>query len=65
MAVVMKDTGAGKDIFKQDFTEKLSDVDSSETTTKFNFEKIFFNMTNRLVMRVKKTKKLERRYLLH
>jgi hypothetical protein len=65
MAVVMKDTSTGKDIFKQDFTEKLSDVDSSETTTKFNFEKIFFNMTNRLVMTVKKTKRLQRRYLLH
>jgi hypothetical protein len=65
MDVVMKDGSTGKDIFKQEFTEKLSDVDSSETTTKFNFEKIFFNMTNRLVMRVKKTKTMQRRYLLH
>ena len=55
MAVVMKDGSTGKDIFKQDFTEKLSDVDSSETTTKYNFEKIFFRMTNRLMMKVKKT----------
>ncbi len=65
MALVMKDGSTGKDIFKQDFTEKLSDVDSSETTTKFNFEKIFFKMTNRLIMKVKKTKKMQRRYLLH
>jgi len=65
MAVVMKEGSTGKDIFKQDFTEKLSDVDSSETTTKFNFEKIFFNMTNRLVTRVKKSKTLQRRYLLY
>jgi len=65
MAVVMKDGTTGKDIFKQDFTEKLSDVDSSETTTKFNFEKIFFKMTNRLIMKVQKTKRLQRRYLLH
>jgi len=65
MAVVMKESSTGKDIFKQDFTEKLSDVDSSETTTKFNFEKIFFNMTNRLVTRVKKSKTLQRRYLLY
>jgi hypothetical protein len=65
MALVMKDADTGKDIFKQDFTEKLSDVDTSETTTKFNFEKIFFTMTNRLVMRVKKTKRMQRRYLLH
>lgn len=65
MALVMKDADTGKDIFKQDFTEKLSDVDSSETTTKFNFEKIFFKMTNRLIMKVKKTKRMQRRYLLH
>lgn len=65
MALVMKDGDTGKNVFKQDFTEKLSDVDTSETTTKFNFEKIFFNMTNRLVMRVKKTKRMQRRYLLH
>lgn len=65
MALVMKDADTGKDIFKQDFIEKLSDVDSSETTTKFNFEKIFFKMTNRLIMKVKKTKRLQRRYLLH
>jgi hypothetical protein len=65
MDLAMKDGSTGKDIFKQEFTEKLSDVDSSETTTKFNFEKIFFNMTNRLVMRVKKTKTMQRRYLLH
>ena len=65
MAVVMKDGTTGKDIFKQDFTEKLSDVDSSETTTKFNFEKIFFKMTNRLIMKVQKTKRMQRRYLLH
>jgi hypothetical protein len=65
MALVMKDTDTGKDIFKQDFTEKLSDVDSSETTTKFNFEKIFFKMTNRLIMKVQKTKRMQRRYLLH
>lgn len=65
MALVMKDGSTGKDIFKQDFTEKLSDVDSSETTTKFNFEKIFFKMTNRLIMKVKKTKRMQRRYLLH
>jgi hypothetical protein len=65
MAVVMKDGGTGKDIFKQDFTEKLSEVDSSETTTKFNFEKIFFNMTNRLIIKVQKTKRMQRRYLLH
>lgn len=65
MTVVMKDTSTGKDIFNQDFTEKLSDVNSSETTTKFNFEQIFFKMTNRLIMRVKKTKRLQRRYLLH
>jgi hypothetical protein len=65
MALVMKDGSAVKDIFKQDFTEKLSDVDTSDTTTKFNFEKIFFKMTNRLVMRVKRTKRMQRRYLLH
>lgn len=65
MALVMKDVNTGKDIFKQDFTEKLSDVDTSDTTTKFNFEKIFFKMTNRLVMRVKRTKRMQRRYLLH
>ncbi len=65
MALVMKDADTGKDIFKQDFTEKLSDVDSSETTTKFNFEKIFFKMTNRLIMKVQKTKRMQRRYLLH
>jgi hypothetical protein len=65
MAVVMKDGTTGKDIFKQDFIEKLSDVDSSETTTKFNFEKIFFKMTNRLIMKVQKTKRTQRRYLLH
>lgn len=65
MAIEMKDGDAGKDIFKQEYTEKLSDVDSSETTTKYNFEKIFFKMTNRFVMRVKKTKRMQRRYLLH
>ena len=65
MAVAMKDTDKGKDICKRDYTEKLSEVDSSKTTTKFNFEKLFFRMTNRLVMRVKRTKKMQRRYLLH
>ena len=65
MALVMKAADTGKDIFKQDFTEKLSDVDTSDTTTKFNFEKIFFKMTNRLVMKVKRTKRMQRRYLLH
>ena len=65
MSLVMKAVDTGKDIFKQDFTEKLSDVDTSDTTTKFNFEKIFFKMTNRLVMRVKRTKRMHRRYLLH
>jgi hypothetical protein len=65
MALVMKAGSTGKDIFKQDFTEKLSDVDSSETTTKFNFEQIFFKMTNRLIMKIQKTKRMQRRYLLH
>ncbi|UCH95231.1 MAG: hypothetical protein JSV88_34005 [Candidatus Aminicenantes bacterium] len=64
LALVMKESKTGKEIFKQDFKEKLSNVDTSDTTTKFNFEKIFFKLTNRFLMKVKKTKKMQRRYLL-
>ena len=64
MVLEMKDNNTGKDIFKQDFTEKLNDVDASDTSTKFNFETLFFKMTNRFLLKIKKTKKMERRYLL-
>ncbi len=65
MSVVMKETGTGKKIFKQEFAEKLSNVDTSDTTTKFNFETIFFKITNRLVLKLRKTKEMQRRFLLH
>jgi len=64
MNLEIVDRNSGKRIFKQNFTEKLNDVDTSETTTKFNFEKLFFKMTNRLLLKIKKTKKMQRRYLL-
>jgi hypothetical protein len=64
MAVVIKDANTGSEIFKQDFTEKLPNVDTSETSTKFNFETIFYKLTTRFVMKIKKTKQMQRRYLL-
>ena len=64
LTLEMKDSNSGSDIFKEEYKEKLSDVDSSETTTKFNFESLFFKQTNRFLMKIKKTKKMQRRYLL-
>lgn len=64
MDLKMKDNTTGDYIFQEKFTEKLNDVDTSESSTKFNFENLFFKMTNRLLFKIKKTKKLQRRFLL-
>jgi hypothetical protein len=62
--IEFKESRSGKTIFKEEYREKLSDVDTSDTTTQFNFESLFFKQTNRFLMKIKRTKKMQRRYLL-
>jgi hypothetical protein len=64
LSLEMKDSHSGSNIFTGEYREKLADVDTSDTTTKFNFETLFFKLTNRFLMKIKKTKKMQRRYLL-
>ncbi len=54
--------GKGNEIFKKEFDEKLADADPE--SAQFNFENLFFKMTNRFTTRVTTIKRTQRRYLL-
>jgi len=62
LTVVMKDTASGNEVFKGDFEEKL--VDEEGNSNKFNFEDWFYKVSNKLVKKMTKTRKMQRRYLL-
>lgn len=54
--------GAGKEIFKKEYKEKIADADPE--SAKFNFEDLFFKITNRFTARATTIKRTQRRYLL-
>lgn len=54
--------GAGKEIFKKEFKEKIADADPE--SARFNFENLFFKITNRFTARATTIKRTQRRYLL-
>lgn len=62
MTLDFKDPSAGKSVFKEDFKAKLANADAK--TPKFNFENLFFKVTNRFTKKVTRTKKMQRRHLL-
>jgi len=63
LTVILKDAADGAEVFNEEFNEKLANVDPENA--KFNFEKVFFQITNRLVKKLTKSTRVQRRYLLH
>ncbi len=53
---------SGKEIFKKSYSEKLADVDVSNS--KYNFEILFFKINNRFTKEIISGEKMQRRYLL-
>jgi hypothetical protein len=62
LSLEIKDAVNGKEIFKFTSDEKMADVDP--TNVKFNFDTIFYKITNQMVLKLMRTKKMETRYLL-
>jgi hypothetical protein len=62
LSLSLKDAVDGKEVFKFTYDEKLAEV--NPTNPKFNFEAIFYKITNQLVQKLMKKKKMETRYLL-
>jgi hypothetical protein len=62
LTVTMKDAVDGTEIFNREFNEKLADADPKNP--KFNFEKIFYKITNRLARKLTRSKRKQRRYIL-
>jgi hypothetical protein len=60
--VKLKEASTGKEIFNQEFKAKLANADPK--TAAFNFENLFFKVTNRFVNRIKRTRKMQRRHLI-
>lgn len=54
--------GKGKEIYKKNFSEKTADANPE--SAKFNFEDLFFKITNRFTRQVTTVKRTQRRYLL-
>lgn len=63
MTLDMKDVADGKSVYNEDFKAKLANADAK--TVKFNFENLFFKVTNRFTKKVTRTKKMQRRHLLN
>lgn len=61
-SLVIRDVDAGKEVFKDEYTAKLTNA--VPDSTKYNFEDLFFKVSNRLVNKLVKTRKMQRRYLL-
>ena len=64
LTAVLKNTTTGQELFKEDFTARVSDAEVGPDSSKFNFENLFFKIANRLVKKLTSTKKEQRRYLL-
>lgn len=62
LTVVVKENDTGKELFKKDLTAKLANAEPE--TTKYNFEDLFFKISNRLVRRLVRTRKMQRRFLM-
>ncbi|NIM12835.1 MAG: hypothetical protein GTO45_29890 [Candidatus Aminicenantes bacterium] len=62
LTVTLKDAADGTEIFNEEFNEKLADADPK--SAKFNFEKVFYKITNRLSRKLTKSKRMQRRYIL-
>lgn len=62
LTVTLKDAADGTEIFSEEFNEKLADADPK--SAKFNFEKVFYRITNRLARKLTKSKRMQRRYIL-
>jgi hypothetical protein len=62
LTITLKDAAEGIELFNEEFDEKLADADPK--SPKFNFEKIFYKITNRLASKLTKSKRMQRRYIL-
>jgi hypothetical protein len=62
LTVTLKDAADGTEIFSEEFNEKLADADPK--SPKFNFEKVFYKITNRLARKLTRSKRMQRRYIL-
>lgn len=62
LTIVFTDTTTQKEVFRQDFKSKLANVDAK--TPKYNFEDLFYKVTNEFTKRVTRTKKMQRRYII-
>jgi hypothetical protein len=62
LTVTLKDAAEGTEIISEEFNEKLANADPK--TAKFNFEKVFYKITNRLARKLTKSKRMQRRYIL-
>ena len=62
LSLILKDASTGKDVFKNKFKAKLANADPK--AGKFNFEKLFFKVTNQFVRKVTRTRKMQRRHIL-
>jgi hypothetical protein len=58
----IKDESTGKEIYEDSFTAKLANAEPD--SIEFNFENLFYKVTNRFIHRVTRTKKMQRRHLL-
>ncbi|MCP4217145.1 MAG: hypothetical protein GY765_21035 [bacterium] len=62
LEVVFLESGEWKEIFRKTYKEKTTEADREDT--KYNFEKLFFKLTSRLVKKITTLKRQQRRYLL-
>lgn len=62
LEIFIKDASTEKIIYKDTFNGRLANADAD--SVKFNFENLFFKVTNRFEKRITRTKKMQRRYLL-
>jgi hypothetical protein len=63
LSILLDEAGTGKEIYQEEFNEKIADADP--VNAKFNFEKLFYKITDRLVKQVTRAKRMQRRYLLN
>lgn len=62
MSITIKNGTDNNTLFKESFEEKMAEADPN--SPKFNFDNMFFNVSNQLVLKLIRAKRTERRYLI-
>jgi hypothetical protein len=60
--IIITDLNSDKEIFKNTYQEKMSNVEN--TSPKYNFESLFFKINERFIREISRGKRIQKRYLL-